>query len=65
MLGKRIVKQFRSDWIKYGFETIAIVVGILGAYYLSNWKEHRVEKETEMEYLKNLLVDLENQVLDS
>ena len=62
MLGKRIVKQFRSDWIKYGFETIAIVVGILGAYYLSNWKEQRVEKETEMEYLSNLLVDLENQV---
>jgi len=38
------------------------VVGILGAYYLSNWKEHRVEIETEMEYLGNLLVDFEHQV---
>jgi len=62
VLGKKIITHLRSDWIKYGFETVAIVVGILGAYYLSNWKEHRVEKETETEYLRNLLVDLENQV---
>ena len=37
---------------------MAIVVGILGAHYLSNWKEQRVEIEIEMEYLGNLLVDV-------
>ena len=25
----RIIKHLRSDWFRYGFETIAVIVGIL------------------------------------
>lgn len=49
----------KNNWLKYGFETIAIVVGILGAFALSTWHETRQEKESEREYLSNLLVDFE------
>jgi len=44
---KQIVKHIRTDWVKYGFETLAILVGILGAQYLSNLNEKRLEREIE------------------
>ena len=58
---RKIIEHLKTNWIKYGFETTAIIIGILGAHYLSNWKETRVEIKTEAEYLTNLVVDLENQ----
>ncbi len=58
---RQIIEHLKTNWIKYGFETTAIIIGILGAHYLSNWKETRVEMKTESEYLSNLVVDLENQ----
>ena len=50
----------KDNWLKYGFETAAIIVGILGAFALSTWHETRKEKESEQEYLVNLLADLES-----
>ena len=60
---KKIIRHIRKDWIKYGLETMAILVGILGAQFLSNLNEQRKEKELEQEYLINLLADLENQAV--
>ena len=37
----RIIKHLRSDWFRYGFETLAIVVGLLVAFALENWNEER------------------------
>jgi len=54
-----IIRYLKNNWFKYGFETAAILVGILGAFALSTWHETRKEKEDEKEYLINLLVDLE------
>ena len=54
-----IFRYMKNNWLKYGFETAAIVVGILGAFALSTWHETRKEKASEKEYLENLLVDLE------
>lgn len=48
----------KDNWLKYGFETAAIIVGILGAFALGTWHETRKEKESENEYLVNLQVDL-------
>jgi len=48
----------KDNWLKYGFETVAIVVGILGAFALSTWHETRKEEEREKAYLLNLMVDL-------
>jgi hypothetical protein len=58
---KQIINHLRKNWVKYGFETIAIVIAILGAHYLSNLQVRINESETETEYLSNLMLDLENQ----
>ena len=58
---KQVINHLGKNWIKYGFETIAIVIGILGAHYLSNLQARINESETERQYLANLLLDLENQ----
>lgn len=31
----------KSDWFRYGFETLAVVVGLLVAFALDNWNEER------------------------
>lgn len=54
----RIFKHLRSDWFRYGFETLAVIVGILAAFALENWREERQVKEEEHEILVNLLNDL-------
>jgi hypothetical protein len=41
----RIINHLKSDWFRYGFETIAVVVGILVAFALDNWNEKRIEKQ--------------------
>jgi len=41
----RIFKHLRSEWFRYGFETIAVIVGILVAFALDNWNEERLEKQ--------------------
>lgn len=59
---KTIILHLQKHWIKYGLETVAIVVGILGAFMLSSWHEEKIEKEKEAMYLSSLLDDLERQL---
>jgi len=56
----RVFKHLRSDWFRYGFETIAVVVGILIAFALDNWKDERKQQELELK----TLIELKN-ALDS
>jgi len=37
----KIIKHLKSDWLRYGFETVAVVIGILVAFALDNWNEER------------------------
>lgn len=55
-----VVKHLRSDWFRYGFETLAVIVGILVAFALDNWSEDRKTKLLEIEYLSGLQGDLAN-----
>ena len=42
----KILKHLKTDWFRYGFETLDVVVGILVDFALENWKETRnVQKE--------------------
>jgi hypothetical protein len=52
----KIFKHLNTDWFRYGFETIAVVVGILVAFALDNWNEDRKLQNEELE----LLVDIQN-----
>ena len=59
----RIFKHLKSDWFRYGFETIAVVVGILVAFALDNWNEDRKQELLETEYLYGLATDLANDTI--
>ena len=54
----KIIDHFKSDWFRYGFETIAVVVGILVAFALDNWNEGRKQEILEIQYLNGLKADL-------
>jgi len=60
----RLFKHLRSDWFRYGFETLAVVVGILIAFALDNWNDERKQQELEVKTLielrNALLSDLED-----
>ena len=59
----RIFKHLRSDWFRYGFETLAVIVGILVAFALENWREERQSKDQTGIFLQhiesNIAEDLE------
>ena len=50
----RLIKHLTTDWFHYGFETLAVVVGILMAFALDNWNEKR---QTQNE-LSNILDEI-------
>jgi hypothetical protein len=54
---KKIINHFKENWIKYGFETLVIIVGILGAFTLNNWNEYRKLRKTEVQVLTELKVE--------
>ena len=38
----KFLKHLRTDWFKYGFETMAVIVGILAAFALDNWNSEQL-----------------------
>jgi len=56
----RVFKHLKTDWFRYGFETIAVVVGILSAFALENWRDSQQVRKEEREILINLFDDLEH-----
>jgi len=56
----KFLKHLKSDWFRYGFETIAVVVGILAAFALENWRDNLEVKNEEHEIMVNMLSDLQD-----
>ena len=55
-----------GKYFKYAIgEIVLVVIGILIALQINNWNENRKERNKEINYLKNLKVDLENEILNS
>ena len=54
----RIFKHLKTDWFRYGFETLAVVVGILAAFAMENWRDDLKVSNEEHEILVNMLSDL-------
>jgi hypothetical protein len=56
---KKIIKHFKKNWIRHGFETFAVLIGVLAAFALNDWNEKRVDRKKEQE----LLVQIRENVL--
>lgn len=56
---QKILQNLRENWITYGFETLVVIVGILGAFALNNWGEQRKQHTQDIEFLKNIKIELE------
>jgi hypothetical protein len=60
----RVFNHLKSDWFRYGFETLAVVVGILIAFALDNWNDERKQQELELKTLVELRNALESDLED-
>jgi hypothetical protein len=56
---KKIINHLRENWIKYGFETFAILIGILGALSFENLNEDRKERTLRTQLINDLKLELE------
>lgn len=59
----KIFKHLRSEWFRYGFETLAVLVGILAAFALENWGEQRQAKDQTNVFLTNISSNLSEKIL--
>jgi hypothetical protein len=57
---RKVISHLKENWIKYGFETFVVVVGILGAYSLNNWNETVNKNRVEKQILKELREEFSN-----
>ena len=55
---KKILETLKLKWAEYLLEIIVIMIGILGAFTLSNWNEERKNAIQETQLLKELIVNL-------
>ena len=37
----KILNHLKENWVRHGFETLVVTVGILGAFALNNWNDIR------------------------
>jgi hypothetical protein len=58
----KILNHLRSDWFRYGFETLAVIVGILVAFALESWNEDRKLQKTETNLLIELMSNLNTNI---
>lgn len=60
---KRILSILKEKWPEYFFEILVLIIGIYGAFELSNYGENKARKRAEIEILKGckteLMTDLE------
>jgi predicted transposase YbfD/YdcC len=54
----RILKNFKGNWVRHGFETLYVIVGILVAFSLNDWNESRKAQNTEISILNELISGL-------
>ena len=54
----KILKHLKENWIRHGFETLVVIVGVLIAFSLNNWNIKIRNKTLEEHTLKNLKIDL-------
>ena len=61
----KILDHLKSEWFRYGFETLAVVVGILMAFALDRWNDTRQERILEKEYLTSIAGELQDNIQEA
>ena len=56
---KKLIKHLKENWIRYGFETLTILIGIVGALTFENWNEDRKDRSNEHILLQQLKGEFE------
>jgi hypothetical protein len=59
---KKNIIKLKENWILYGFETIVIIVGILGAFALESLYDNKKMKETEYKLLNEMVSGLKRDI---
>ena len=59
---KGIINHLKENGIRHAFETLVVVVGVLGAYSLNNWNESRKIRKDEAYYLYQMRGALEGDI---
>ncbi|WP_194775317.1 hypothetical protein [Pararhodonellum marinum] len=55
---KRILSTLKEKWPEYFFEILVLIIGIWGAFELSNYGENKNRKRAELEILKGCKTEL-------
>ncbi len=55
---KKIISHLKENWIRHGFETLYVIIGILIAFSLNDWNEKRKARITEISILNELIIGL-------
>ncbi|MEN2283246.1 DUF6090 family protein [Algoriphagus sp. SE2] len=56
---KKIIFHFKENWIRHGFETLVVVVGVIIAFGLNDWNESSKARIAEIGILNELISSLE------
>jgi hypothetical protein len=59
---KRIIEHLKVNWIRYGFESFAVLVSILAAFALNNWNENRKALHQRDIFLKHISTNLQEDI---
>ncbi len=64
---KKIINHLKKNWIRHGFETLVVIVGVLIAFTLNDWNEYRKSKRFESKLKIELYNSIQNDIplLDS
>lgn len=53
-----LVSHFKSEWYKYILQVLVVVIGIIVAYTLNNIKDARNQDKEEIQYYRDILMEL-------
>ena len=56
---RKILEHLGQNWIKYGFESMAVLISILAAFALNNWNDERKAVKYHEELVTNLSQEFE------
>lgn len=59
---KKILKHLKKNWIRLGFETFAVLVGVLAAFFLNNWSQSLTAKSYDKALLTSFAEELEQNI---